>query len=215
MGKDTIESWIKAQAQKSAQLMTGGISATHLRKERAVFGQVVTPARGSVLASPVPASWDPDPDYFFHWPRDAAHVMHALSVLSERAQGAAERRKWNRHFEDIVIFSAAAMKGNGDAPAAAFAKRAAKTPAEFRQYLRTPDELKAVTGDAVRGEPRLNPDGSISILKWAGPQYDGAAERANTCIYQHHVLKAQKIAPPAAMVDLIRADLDFTIRYAD
>jgi glucoamylase len=215
MGRDSIDSWIRAQAQKSAQLMTGGISATHLKKERAAFSETVKPARGSVLASPVPASWDPEPDYFFHWPRDAAHVMHALSVLSERAQGAGERRQWNKHFADIVNFSAAAMKSSGDRPAAEFAKRAAKTPPGFRQYLRTPDELSAVQGDAVRGEPRLNPDGSISILKWAGPQYDGAAERANACIYHYNILKAQKVKPPAAINDLIRADLDFTIRYAD
>lgn len=213
--KADMDAWIRAQAQISAQLMTGGISATHLKKERAAFGEAVKPARGSVLASPVPASWDPEPDYFYHWPRDAAHVMHALSVLSERAQGGAERRQWNKHFADIVNFSVAAMKSSGEKPSAEFIKRAAKTPPEFRQYLRTADELKAVQGDAVRGEPRLNPDGSISILKWAGPQYDGAAERANACIYHYNVLKAQKAKIPAAMNDLIRADLDFTIRYAD
>lgn len=213
--KEDIGPWIRAQARKSAQLMTGGISATHLRKDRAAFGETVRPARGSVLASPVPASWDPEPDYFFHWPRDAAHVMHALSVLSGAAQTAAERRKWNRHFADIVNFSAAAMNSSGEGPAAAFAQRAAKAPPEFRQYLRPPEELKAVAGDAVRGEPRLNPDGGISILKWAGPQYDGAAERANACIYHYNLLKAQKNKPPAAMAALIRADLDFTIRHAD
>lgn len=215
MAQDDIAGWIGAQARKSAQWMTGGISAVHLRKDRAAFGEAVRPARGSVLASPVPASWDPEPDYFFHWPRDAAHVMHALSALSQRASGAAERRKWNGHFADIVNFTANALRHDGDAAAAAYPVRVAKAPAEFRQYLRTADELRAVKGDAMRGEPRLNPDGTVGILKWAGPQYDGAAERANACIAHYYVLKAEKTTPPAVMATLICADLDFTIRHAD
>ena len=37
-------------------------------------------------------------------------------------------------------------------------------------------------GDALLGEPRFNPDGTIDILQWARPQYDGPALRALACL---------------------------------
>ena len=49
---DDFESWIADQARFSAASMERAISATGLRRERAVFGQLVVPAPGSVLASP-------------------------------------------------------------------------------------------------------------------------------------------------------------------
>ena len=44
------------------------------------FGQPVRPIAGSVIASPVLGAYDPEPDYFFHWFRDAAVVIDALRV---------------------------------------------------------------------------------------------------------------------------------------
>jgi hypothetical protein len=45
----------------------------------------VHPKKGSIVASPVLAAYDPDPDYFFHWFRDSAVVIDALRLL--RADG--------------------------------------------------------------------------------------------------------------------------------
>ena len=60
--------------------MLRSVSATDLVKERPGFGQRVVPRPGSVLASPIPAAYDPDPDYFFHWFRDSAIIIDALRV---------------------------------------------------------------------------------------------------------------------------------------
>src|SRR5215510_6010182 len=75
-----LEEWIAVQARIATTRMLRAISATDLVLERTGFGQRVVPVPGSVLASPVPAHYDPDPDYFFHWFRDAAIVIDALRV---------------------------------------------------------------------------------------------------------------------------------------
>jgi len=62
-----LDEWIAGQARIAAAAMLAAISATHLVKDRPGFGQRIVPRPGSVLASPVPAAYDPDPDYFFHW----------------------------------------------------------------------------------------------------------------------------------------------------
>ena len=100
-----LDAWIARQARHSSAAMENAISATHLTRRREAFGQSVTPARGSVLASPVVADWNPQPDYFFHWLRDSAIVMRAVAELMEDAADAAERGRWQRHFEDFVRFS--------------------------------------------------------------------------------------------------------------
>ena len=65
--------------------MERAISATHLIRRRDDFGQMIVPAEGSVLASPVIAEWDPQPDYFFHWLRDSAIVMRRVAELMQDA----------------------------------------------------------------------------------------------------------------------------------
>jgi glucoamylase len=75
-----LDTWIAAQARCATAAMLRAISATHLVMERPGFGQRVTPRPGSVLASPVAAHYDPDPDYFFHWFRDAAIVIEAMAA---------------------------------------------------------------------------------------------------------------------------------------
>lgn len=56
---------------------------------------------GSVIASPSRA----DPDYYFHWTRDAALAMDALVSLDERAQTASERAPIRQAILDYVFFS--------------------------------------------------------------------------------------------------------------
>ena len=74
-----LERWIAEQTRHSVAGLLRSISPDVVRtRER--FGQVIVPKKGSVVASPVPASYDPDPDYFFHWYRDSAIVMDALRL---------------------------------------------------------------------------------------------------------------------------------------
>ena len=62
-------------------MMLTSISPVGIVKLRPRFGQVIVPKPGSVVASPVLAAYDPEPDYFFHWYRDSALVMDALRLL--------------------------------------------------------------------------------------------------------------------------------------
>src|SRR3546814_10815649 len=94
-----LDAWIAAQARHSATAMEQAISATRLVRRREAFGQVMVPAPGSVLASPVIADWDPEPDYFFHWVRDSAIVMRSVAELMQDSASAAERRRGCRSEE--------------------------------------------------------------------------------------------------------------------
>ncbi len=72
--RDRSTNWIERQARFIGARHGARDLGDGIVKERPGFGQRVVPAPGSVLASPVPAAYDPDPDYFFHWFRDAAVV---------------------------------------------------------------------------------------------------------------------------------------------
>lgn len=206
MGSSDLDVWIAAQAKHSATAMEKAISATHLVRKRETFGQVVVPAKGSVLASPAIADWDPEPDYFFHWLRDSAIVMRGVAELMEDAADETERAHWRRHFVDFVKFSLRLSAPNG---AAARHARPA-TRRGFRKFLRPQSELAALSGDKLLGEPRFNPDGTIDIFRWSRPQYDGPALRALACL---RYLAAG--GPPSEdLARLLRLDLSFTLRHA-
>ena len=201
-----LDDWIERQAQLSANLMERAISATNLRRERAAFGQMIVPARGSVLASPSMADWNPEPDYFFHWLRDSAIVMRTVAELAADARSEAERRRWIRHFNDFVDFSLALTRIDG----ADYPSLQEKTQPGFRKFLRPDDAMRALAGDALLGEPRCNPDGSPDALRWSRPQYDGPALRALACLR----FLATGGAASEAMRELLHRDLDFTRRHA-
>ncbi|MGN6572253.1 MAG: glycoside hydrolase family 15 protein [Pseudolabrys sp.] len=195
--------WIDEQAQLSAELMSRAISATHLQRVRAQFSQVVVPARGSVLASPAIADWTPEPDYFFHWVRDSAIVMRTVTELVGRTLG--ESGRWTACFHDYVAFSLGLTRLD----TRGHESHVARTEAAFRQFLRADDDIRALARDALLGEPRFNPDGTIDILGWSRPQYDGPALRALAC------LRFRDVAGASADLDaLLRLDLDFTARHA-
>jgi glucoamylase len=198
--------WIEQQAQFCAQSMERAISAVDLRRERAAFGQMIVAARGSVLASPVIADWNPEPDYFFHWVRDSAIVMRTVVELAADASSKSERARWVNHFYNFVEFSLALTEINGtDYPLLH-----ERTQPDFRKFLRPVDEMRALSGDAVLGDPRFNPDGSPDVLRWSRPQYDGPALRALICLQ----FLAGGGEASAAMRDLLRRDLGFTARHA-
>jgi glucoamylase len=202
---DDLNDWIERQLERSAAALSRAISATDLIRRREPFRQTIVPAKGSVLASPVIADWNPEPDYFFHWVRDAAIAMKAIAELTTVAPGANGR--WRQTFNDCVAFSLALTRID---PAALPAPPRDATDSEFRKFLRGEAELAALSQDTLLGEPRFNPDGTVDILDWSRPQFDGPALRALAC------LRYLKLG--GALTDdiaaLLRADLAFTVRHA-
>lgn len=197
------------QAGHSAVTMERAISARTLVRYRQAFGQTVIPAAGSVLASPVVADWDPEPDYFFHWVRDSAIVMRSVAGLMEDAACAAERERWRRHFEDFVRFSLRLCTLDAATFARASRYREA-TRRGYRRFLRREAELGKVAGDRLLGEPRFNADGTLDFLRWSRPQYDGPALRALACL--RYLAAGGTSDDP--VLRLLRNDLAFTLRQA-
>lgn len=200
-----LAGWIEKQSRLSAELMSRAISATDLRRVRAQFGQTIVSARGSVLASPAIADWNPEPDYFFHWIRDSAVVMRTVAELAMHAADETERRRWTTCFEDYVTFSLRLVRLD----VSSNESHAARTEAAFRKFLRADDDIRALGADGLLGEPRFNPDGTLDVLGWSRPQYDGPALRALACLH------FREFAGASAELDaLLALDLDFTARHA-
>jgi glucoamylase len=204
--KSDLEDWISLQCERSARALSLAISPTHLTRRREPFRQTVVPAKGSVLASSVIADWNPEPDYFFHWVRDSAIAMKAVAELMQFAPSAGEREHWRRTFNDCVEFSLALTRING----AALPARRDTMDAAFVKFLRSDIELAEVSQDALLGEPRFNPDGTVDILHWSRPQFDGPALRALACL---RYLKLGG-ALTEALAQLLRIDLAFTASHA-
>ena len=205
-----LASWIARQKSRSVTALEFAISATQLIRDRDVFGQTIKPAKGSVLASPVIADWNPEPDYFFHWVRDSAIAMRVVAELMSDAQHQIERERWRQHFNDFVHFSLEICNLRG----ADFFDRGdheRRTSPTYRKFLRRPAEIRALgDDDALLGEPRFNPDGTIDVLQWSRPQYDGPALRALACL--------RYLSAGGALTDeltsLLHRDLGFTLRHA-
>jgi glucoamylase len=170
---ETLEHWLGREHVQAATAMLRSISAVDIVKERPGFGQTVRPVAGSIVASPALASWDPDPDYFFHWFRDSAIVIDAVRLLYEAEHLGAEALTY---FADFVRFSLSLQALDGRVLAESPHWRLNVLP-EFVQYLRG-DDLLAVSGDAVYADARVNPDGTLDISRWTRPQHDGAPLRA-------------------------------------
>lgn len=203
-----LDDWLRQQIDISAQNMLRSISATTLCRERSEFGQRIVPARGSVLASPVIANWNPEPDYFFHWTRDAAAVMRAVTDLWTMASTTTLRRQWQQCFHDMVDFNLSVshvdtLKREPD-------DYRTRTRPDCRKFLRNRNQLHHLHGDKLLAEPRFNPDGSVDILRWSRPQLDGPALRALALL---HWLDAGGSSSPQ-LVTLLERDLDFTLRHA-
>ena len=170
---ESLEQWLGREYQHAATAMLTSVSACDIVKERPGFGQTVRPIAGSIVASPVPGSWDPDPDYFFHWFRDSAIVIDAVRLLYEAGHLGAEALT---HFADFVRFSLSLKALDGRALVELPQWRSKVMP-DFVQYLRG-DDLLMVSGDAVYADTRVNPDGTLDISRWTRPQHDGAPLRA-------------------------------------
>ncbi len=206
---DDLTAWMARQYALSAKAMLGAISRTDLIKERRGFGRFVRPAKGSILASPVLAAYDPDPDYFFHWLRDSAVIIEALRRLIESGDVAAPAGL--EIFRDFLSFSLALCSLDGGDFLEQAGDFRAKVEPHFLQYLRPDAEIRAIEGDEVLGEPRFDPDGSLDILKWSRPQHDGPALRALAVLKFCASAAARDEAALALAKELLLRDLAFTL----
>lgn len=168
--------WIEEQSASSVCGLMRSISCG-VTKTRPGFSQRVAASAGSVVASPVLAAYDPDPDYFFHWFRDSAIVIDALRLIADDV----EPTQALQSVADFVAFSLSLQDLDGESLTKSRQWRTDVEPA-FQQYLRGDDELACVQGPRVGAEARVNPDGTLDISQWARPQYDGAALRALTLL---------------------------------
>jgi glucoamylase len=200
-----LDVWIDKEAHFAVGAMLRAVSATNLVKERPGFGQRVVPRPGSVLASPIPAAYDPDPDYFFHWFRDSAIIIDALRVA-----GAEEFEKQTtiERLREFVDFNQALRKLDGRELVRQRRIRERVQPS-FLQYVRPDDEIAAAFGDAVLAEARVNPDGKLDFTRWARPQNDGAALQVLTLSRWRNADLASDETLLAAMLELVVGDLDF------
>ena len=176
---ETLSDWTERQCANAARQMLRSISPVGIVKRRPGFDQTIRPLPGAVIASPVPAAYDPDPDYFFHWYRDSAIIIDALRLLHAAGQIG---EQGPRLFDDFVRFSAGLARLDGGRLAAASAQWRARVAADFAQFVRPDSELQRVHGEAIAAETRVNADGSLDISNWARPQHDGPALRALTVL---------------------------------
>jgi glucoamylase len=205
-----LDAWIEEEASVSAREMLRAISATDAIKERPGFGQRVVPLPGSVLASPVLAAYDSDPDYFFHWFRDAAIVIDALRVAF--VEGWLKSEALDR-FREFVGFNQSLSRLDGREFLAQRNFRDKVQPS-FVQYLRSDAEIAAVREDAVQAEVRMNADGTLDFTRWSRPQNDGPPLRA-LALLRWRVQPGLNADLREAVRELIVADIDFTLARVD
>jgi glucoamylase len=203
-----LEQWLDQQYRRAAVAMLVSVSPVGMVKRRPGFGQTIRPSKGSIIASPVLADWDPEPDYFFHWFRDSAVVIDALRVLHESGDLGPEALE---HFADFVRFSLSLQSLDGRKVIATPAWRANVMP-DFVRFLRKEAELETVHDEAIVAETRVNPDGTLDISNWARPQHDGAPSRALAVL---RWIRAHSFDPQLMELAsrLVRLDLAFTFAH--
>jgi len=203
---ESLDLWIERQYRHATAAMLPSLSPVGIVKRRPGFGQTVTPKKGSIVASPVLAAYDPDPDYFFHWFRDSAVVIDALRLLL--ADGSVDPAIALEYFRDFVQFSLSLGELDGRALVASPGWRAGVAE-DFVKFVRSDAELAAIHGELVSAEARVNPDGTLDISSWARPQHDGPPLRLLAVLrWARDVSSDAELREDAAA--LIRADIAFT-----
>jgi glucoamylase len=203
---ESLDQWIERQYRHAMAAMLPSLSPVGISKQRPGFGQTVVPVKGSIVASPVLASYDPDPDYFFHWFRDSAVVIDAVRLL--RADGSLGNEAALEYFRDFVHFSLALFELDGRALVTAAQWRARVAP-EFAKFVRSDAELELVHGRLVAAEARVNPDGTLDISNWGRPQHDGPPLRLLAVLRWARDVRLDP-ALAEAVAALVSADLQFT-----
>ena len=200
--------WAREQQRFCVRAILRAVSATTLVKHRPAMGQTIRPLRGSILASPEMAAYDPKPDYFFHWLRDSALVADALREAIE--DGTLEP-SGIEHLVDFVAFSLKLCRLDGPS----FLQRGGypeTVEPSFQQHVRSRAELAEIVGDRMLGEARHNADGSLDVLKWGRPQNDGPALRA-LAVMRFLTLDAFRVRAAEAALTLLRYDLAYTLSH--
>jgi glucoamylase len=203
---ESLGRWVEQQYRHSAGALMQSVSPVQIVKTRPGFGQTVVPRKGSIVASPVLGAYDPEPDYFFHWYRDSAVVVDALRVLDEDPSIASDAA---RHIADFLHFSLSLQTQDGRVLAGDSLWRSATAP-DYRRFLRTNEDLSQAHGEAVAGETRVNPDGTLDISGWPRPQNDGPALRALSVLGWLQNDRLDNEARGAADA-LLQADLGYTL----
>ena len=200
--------WAQEQRRFCAMAMLRAVSATNLVKHRPALRQTIRPARGSIVASPEMAAYDPKPDYFFHWLRDSAIAVDALREAVE--DGTLEPSAVG-HLVDFVDFSLKLCRLDGPS----FLRQGGypeSVEPSFLQHLRSRAEIAEIIGDRALSETRYNADGSLDVLKWGRPQDDGPALRA-LAVMRFFAIDAFRARADAAAEALLRYDLDYTVAH--
>ncbi|MBS0573236.1 MAG: hypothetical protein JSS08_08300 [Proteobacteria bacterium] len=199
--------WLAGRRRAAAAELRAAVSATHLVRERPGFGWRLSPAPGSILASVRMDSWDPNPDYFHHWVRDAAIALAAVPAAMAADPGS--EGFWRQAVADHVAFSLCTSDPARSGPASNPLK--AGTRPDHRRFLRPDAELAALCGSRWLEEPRFAADGTPDLENWSRPQDDGPALRASV------LMKLRKILPEAATAageKLIERDLAHVLAVA-
>jgi glucoamylase len=204
----SFEQWLEQQYRRCGPAMLRSCSPLELVKARPGFGQSIRASRGAIVASPVLAAYDPDPDYFFHWYRDSAVVIDALRVLFEDGLAPHAREQ----FADFVHFALGLRSLDGRALVAEPSWRA-RIAADFAKFVRPDSDLAAVHGDSVAADTRVNADGTLDISRWARPQHDGPALRA-LAVLRWLRTGSMGASVAAESTALLRSDLDFAFTHA-
>jgi GH15 family glucan-1,4-alpha-glucosidase len=207
MGSEGLDLWIERQYRHAVAALLPSLSPIGITKERPGFGQTVHPKKGSIVASAVLASYDPDPDYFFHWFRDSAVVIDAVRLLL--ADGSLTAAQALEYFSDFVQFSLSLFNLDGRSLVEAPAWRAAVTP-DFVKFVRSDADLGAVHGSLVSAEARVNADATLDISNWGRPQHDGPPLRLLAVLRWVRSVELGSAELAAQAAALIRADIAFT-----
>jgi glucoamylase len=202
-----LDLWIERQYRHAAAAMLPSLSPVDIIKKRPGFGQTVRPRKGSIVASPVLASYDPDPDYFFHWFRDSAVVIDAVRLLL--VDGTLAAAQALEYFRDFVRFSLSLFNLDCRSLVEAPAWRAAVAP-DFEKFVRSDTDLGAVHGDLVSAEARVNADATLDISHWGRPQHDGPPLRLLAVLRWVRGVDLGSAELAAQAAALIRADIAFT-----
>lgn len=162
----------------------------------ALLGNISRP--GTLPGTVVASTSQNNPNYYYHWVRDASLVMYeVLHLLIETNQ----RLKVNPTVELAVAKS--------------YYERILT---EFFAASKFHQQKKAQSG---LGEPKFNVDGTAFNDQWGRPQNDGPALRARIAArYAHELLDSGKtpeeiyfLYDPQSAQSLIKADLEYTSHH--
>jgi glucoamylase len=166
-----IDTWLAAEKQASVELLLAADSPAGC-------------APGAVIASPSKVN----PNYFFHWVRDASLAMDQVVALYEQARTPAQKQNLFQRLSDFIDFS--------------------------RKNQQTPNASGAAD-DLGLGEPHFNCDGTPFTAPWGRPQSDGPALRAITLIrFANDLIREGRTdVVRGKLATVIDFDVDYVARH--